>query len=514
MKKYNKYLLMLCGAGLMTLSSCHLDEEPATAYSYDSRKPLITSVTELEHFTNALHGNFRSTFYGVMSQASEVMCDAFNASRGFGNNYGALHVGGTELTAENEEVTSFWGSYYGAIKDYNLYIQYADTFAVHNPNYKADVDLGLGYAHFYRAYSYLQLVRHFAKAYDASTAAKDLGVPVVTVYDQKAQPKRNTVKEVYAQIKKDLDFAAAKLVAVEGAVRSKVPTIDAVNALYARYYLDIKDYANAASCASKVINSAAGYALADAPESMLKEYRNDNGTEPIMQMAGAVLENGAGTNTLYTMWRNNASWGKAGYTPNGNFFQSYYLPTKKLVDAYGNSDLRRATWLTMDYMTFFSGSYYRMPNVFYTFVKYFGNMALTADAITPNARQLVKPFMIGEMYLIAAEANCQLGNTTDAETALNTLQEARGANATSATLANIKNEWFKETVGEGLRMSCLKRWGDGFAGRTPQATAKAMVMPQDYFLKKSMSATDTRWVWPIPAYERKVNPNLEQNPGY
>ncbi len=38
----------------------------------------------------------------------------------------------------------------------------------------------------------------------------------------------------------------------------------------------------------------------------------------------------------------------------------------------------------------------------------------------------------------------------------------------------------------------------------------------EYAEKRAMAADDIHWVWPIPSYEVKVNPNLEneQNPGY
>ena len=83
-------------------------------------------------------------------------------------------------------------------------------------------------------------------AWAASSAATDLCVPLVLVYDQAEKPARATVAEVYAQIKKDLDQAAGLLAGVKGAARAEKPTIDAVNALYARYYIDLGDYTNAA----------------------------------------------------------------------------------------------------------------------------------------------------------------------------------------------------------------------------------------------------------------------------
>lgn len=84
--------------------------------------------------------------------------------------------------------------------------------------------------------------------------------------------------------------------------------------------------------------------------------------------------------------------------------------------------------------------------------------------------------------------------------------------------ATIQNEWFRETAGEGLRMSCLKRWGIGYTGRSAQAGAIAGAVlqqtPSVSYVDKSMPATDYHYQWPIPGYEMKINPNLVQNPGY
>ena len=81
-------------------------------------------------------------------------------------------------------------------------------------------------------------------------------------------------------------------------------------------------------------------------------------------------------------------------------------------------------------------------------------------------------------------------------------------------MENIKKEWFKETVGEGLRFSCVKRWGEGFAVRTPQAEAKNLIMSGDYYEKRALSADSYFLNWPVPAYEIQLNKNLIQNAGY
>lgn len=156
-----------------------------------------------------------------------------------------------------------------------------------------------------------------------------------------------------------------------------------------------------------------------------------------------------------------------------------------------------------------------MKGDFYVFTKYIGNTELSTSGY-PTSGNAIKPFMISEMYLIAAEAYAQAGNASSAKSMLNTLQTARGAKLTDGSMASVKNEWFRETVGEGLRMSCLKRWGDGYSTRAAQDGAiKAIaVMEGENYNKKTLSASDYRLQWPMPTYEMQVNLNLVQNEGY
>ena len=128
---------------------------------------------------------------------------------------------------------------------------------------------------------------------------------------------------------------------------------------------------------------------------------------------------------------------------------------------------------------------------------------------------MIKPILLSEMYLIAAEAELS-SNAAAAKTDLNALQAARGASQTEATAETVQKEWYRETVGLGLRMPCLKRWGLGFNGRPgqPQAVAKEIIVLQANFADKVMNANDSRFVWPVPTHEIQVNRNLVQNEGY
>lgn len=507
---------------LATLSSCDLDLFPRGSINYDESGALFVDATELGYFQTGLYTSYRSGFYGYSSIICEVSCDGFNATADYGNNYGAPHRLDKTFDADDYDVRDFWANRYSAIKNYNVLIKGVETLPEEYSSLLEKAQVVKGEAFFFRASAYLDLVRHFASAYNAASASKDLAVPLVLVYDQMEKPERATVADVYAQIKKDLDSAAVNLAGVAGKIGSQKITIDAVNALYARYYLDVKDYTNAASYADKVIDSEAGYALASTVDEFKAEYYEDKGKEPIIQLYASLSENGSGTNNVYTYMSTSASLKDAEKNPLGRYFNKpYFIPSKKLLDQYDSGDLRLKCWFTAGenaltgetYSVLLGSDYYTDISVF---TKYIGDPLLTStDAL--NSRHNVKPLMIGEMYLIAAEAYFKGGSSTTALVRLQTLQGKRGATPSGVVNEDVlSNEWFKETVGEGLRLSTVKRFGKGYTVRTPQAaalSAKVLNTGPDFY-NKAVSASDFHLVWPIPTNDIQTNPNLVQNPGY
>ena len=526
MKKYNKFLLV-AGIGALSLTSCNLDLEPNNYVPGETKDTLLTE-TSIEFYLNGINQSFRGSFYGSLAYPAEVMCDGFNATNIYGNTYGAIHRIDDGFTASDQNTIDTWAQHYGAMKNYNIFIEQIAKF---KEKYKNDAELIAkaklydGYAHFYRANAYLELVRHFAEAYNPATATTDEAVPLVLTYDIEAKPARATVKAVYDQVKADLDIAAAAI-ATKTSVPLKdtptevnslgvsknnfkmTPTMDGVNALYARYYLDIQNYAKAAEFSKKVMDNPE-FQLASNKDAFEAEYTYDNGTEAVMQLAGNIQEGGANVNSMYTRTEYNKGF-KVSWNPKGYYYQPYYLPSQKLISLYTASDLRFQNWFAKrGIIMYFNDITY---NKIYLFTRYIGNPNLTTAV--PNSRHLVKPFLLPEMYLINAEANEKLGNTTEATRVLNLLQTARGAQLTGSSMNEIGDEWFREMVGEGQRFLFLKRNHMGYTGRAGQPAASQFVYDGPTFTGKSLAADDYHFAWPIPAREIKVNANLTQNPGY
>lgn len=501
--------ILLSGIALAAVVSCELDLYPNSSIVYDENESVIKSSSDLVSFENGLHIAFRGRQSSTFSYVDDLMFDGFNAATDFGNNFGPVHRTDADYNAGNSDIETCWGSNFTSITNYNIAIAAAEALV--GTDLEADALIMKGEAHFYRAFTYLYLARHFGKAYNPATAANDPSVPKITVFDTQARPKRASQAEIYALIKEDLDAAAtllAEVVPEAGKQPFIRPTIDAVNALYARYYLDVQDYANAAEKAAALVDSGI-YKLASTNAEFTDEYINDTGKEPIFQMAASIKEV---PNSLYDYTRIRVSNGEEVYAP-------YFFPSAKLIGAYEDGDLRLKNWFspngTAGRFIYLRGSLNTNDQIL-LFTKFQGNAAYSSDNI-PSGSNAIKPFRIGEMYLIAAESYLAAGEANKAAQYLNALQAARGASETPATVENIRNEWFKETVGEGMRGICLKRWGVGFNGRPAQAalTAEGLVETGPNYADRVFDNDDFfLYTWPIPNYELKINPSLVQNEGY
>lgn len=109
-----------------------------------------------------------------------------------------------------------------------------------------------------RALVHLLFVNDFAMPYNTSTAAQDLGVPIISTADiTMTNLKRATVQEVYDFIIKDLTEAIPNLTSSYN-TNYKVSKAGAEGAL-GRVYLYMHDYANALKYVNAALKDAASY---------------------------------------------------------------------------------------------------------------------------------------------------------------------------------------------------------------------------------------------------------------
>lgn len=361
---------------------------------------------------------------------------------------GPREIANKQMNANNNDAAELWLTAYNAINISNNVLAGLSVVAEGD---KAQVE---GEALFIRAIAYFQLVRFYAKPYEAGQANSQLGVPIVQTptrsISEESKVGRNTVQEVYTQIITDLSKAESQLPEDNEWRASK----GAAAALLARVYLQQGDYAKARDAANRVISSGA-YAL-------LKNYkdvfnRDENSSEDIFAIQLTTQD---GANLMNTHFSIPDFGGRDGDVEILQGHLSLYDPADKRLALFydGNGAIRTGKWNNL-----------------------YGNVNI---------------IRLAEMYLIRAECNQRLGTSVGASALAdyNVVRTRAGLPAaTSVTLDRILLERRLELAHEGHKIHDMKR-------------LKLSVGPLPYNADKL--------VFPLPQREINANGNLQQNPGY
>jgi tetratricopeptide (TPR) repeat protein len=279
-----------------------------------------------------------------------------------------------------------------------------------------------GWALFSRAFAFYNITQLFAKPYDSATAATDLGIPIRLSPDINEKTTRATMEASYAQILSDLNTAEGLLPVAIQVNNLNRPCKLAVQALLARIYLSVGDYADASKYADSVLQ-VYPY-LFDYNSVTLPSFPpfQKNMPEILYQSTFPV-------------------------PGNGNILQGLIcggcIVDSNLIASYDSNDLRRSIYFLRDTSGTFiiSGSY--SGNIFP-----FGGLATD------------------EVYLIRAECYARAGQTTNALNDVDSLLTHRWQTGTftpypitnaAEALDTILVERRKELPFRGLRWSDLRR---------------------------------------------------------
>lgn len=309
-----------------------------------------------------------------------------------------------------------------------------------------------GSAYFLRAWALYNLMQLYAPAFQESTAATDLGVPMPLKSDVNEVVKRHSVAEVYQRILTDLT-AAGELAQdeVDFGRASKA----AVYALHARVLLAMGDYENALMQSN---NSLEEYSTVIDLNISILDYRK----------------------TLFL-----------GIDPNGPFIQvndQNIQVADELYRSYASNDLR---------------------------LRYFRLNALEKPyRIASHALSIYnfRGLDTDEQYLVKAECQAYLGQVEQAMATLNHLLRHRMDQATftgltastkEEALQLVRQERRKELLFRGLRWMDLKRYNREGANMTLSRTLgdKTYTLPPN----------SPKWLYPIPTNEINTS-GIEQNP--
>lgn len=339
-----------------------------------------------------------------------------------------------------------------------------------------------------RAYFYWNLVRMFGSV----PLIKD----VLSSSDEiDAALDRATIEQVYAFIEQDLLAAAEDLPTVIPASENGRVSAYAAQALLAKVYLYQKKWAESKQMCDAVMTG--GFEL-------LEDY--------------AQIWRETGEFSKESIWEVNAigttpNHGIAGYfvvqAPRGagGLGWGFNTPSQNLYDAYEPGDLRRDATIITSGDTLWDGyiTNTAATNKYYNYKCYVSKTMETFNGDDNQTNKNLRIIRYGELLLISAEAENELGNIVAAQDALNQVRNRAGlANTTANNQADLREAIWKERrvemAFEHDRTFDLRRTGR--AGEILRALGINYV-------------DGTHDLFPIPQTEIDLSNNrLLQNPGY
>ena len=504
MKNYIFKTAICAALALPLTTACELDQLPEGTISTEQS---WEKIEDANNYYVGLQSSLRAISGGGYNYVSECQSDLFNEVRG-SSSQNQVHE--WTFTTSQFGGDAVWTGNYSLICSANNIINNIDNIEVETEEDKSYLEMIKGTAYFARAYGYANMVNRYCKNYDAATAANELGLPLVTKVDVNAKPARASLEQTFQQIMSDITKAEALLPVYQ---ETSVPTGYTLMALKARVCLYMKNYEEAIELADELIDA---YPLGSETDYMLTWAADDATYETIYQPTQTVDERVNGYAPIFI----NYNIATEGNNP-------YYLPTQGLMDLYERNDVRKGTFFVRTTISPVMGTASDNAKG-YMFYKFPGNPELLKSGETTGLdgntwANMHKPFRVAEMYLIAAEANLFKADKDEAAAAayLNNLRQARGASQLTQTgdalVAEMKNEWVREMVGEGFRLDCLKRWNDPvkrmkpqeFGGKniilnlTPEQQTELEVNPTDYLYYKM--------IWELPSQDTQANKNLVGN---
>lgn len=367
----------------------------------------------------------------------------------------------------------FYEECYAHIFTYNVVINNVmsatDTDEARKLQLRAEAFLG-------RAFEYLNLVNCYATHYDPQTAETDLGVPLVLSEDINSSYSRNSVKEVYDRIEKDILEALPSL--SDRATSSFQANQVVGKAFLARLYLYMGNYEKALSNGKEVLKTQ--QTLLD-----LKNYISTEGASDHIKDENGEL------------------FPRDGESPEDFFFrpEAFELSgsicgSTDLIDCY-HRDLPAGAIDQRLALFFFKDSAFTWQPM------HFPGKYLWAPYHPMNTG-----FSVPEMILIAAECEARVGTKENAMDYINQLRNYRIINNQKLT-ANDKEEALKIALDE-------RRREIPFTAITRLVDLKRL--NRDDRFKKTITHSADGETWTLPANDRRyimpIPPSvLEQNPG-
>lgn len=432
----------------------------------------ITTMAQLRLATTGV--------YGAIGGQSFIEWSAYftdECRKGIGNRGAGVAVHTWSVNTATDEPEAYYSGLYGTINSANIVLSKMDNVSAVTEEEKKEKQKIYAELIAIRAIAHFDLLRFFATSYTDPNA---LAIPIVNktiVFEKLA---RNTVGQVMSFVKKDLETSYSILNEVSD--NSDVTRITplAVQAIRARIALYSKEYNDAITFSTEVINAVP---LADASE-YIDIWADASNAEVVYKLARV-----SGDGNVGRIFQDN----------NGDIF---YNVSNDLFNKFQSNDVRRRPGALIEpgsTQTNWKVGKYSGPETDYGL----------AD---------IKVVRVAEMYLILSEAQALKAapDFAAAADAINTLRAARRLTPSALpditflnqadAIDKILLERRKELAFEGHRFFDLKRFNLGIDR-----------IPSDVVLNptaEDLPAGDYRFTLPIPQAAIFANDKLSQNPTY
>lgn len=375
----------------------------------------------------------------------------------------------------SEEITAvgmIWRNALEALVNVNNILEYQPELLDKFPSNTEELKRIKAEALFLRALIHFDLVRVYAQPYNFSNDASHVGIPILTrTPSSDDNVTRNSVKDVYEQIEKDLKESAQIYETISGSSSSFYASKNAVHGLLARMYLYMENWQEAINYSSLVMDNIS---LSQGQNYLDMFLDIDDDDESLFKLNGNLK-------TPYIIDFYNIE-SPLGFTSN------------KLYDLFDEqqNDIRLKL---IDQNTSTSLKHIKL------------NQELE------NLDYHIIVLRASEMYLIRAEAYNNLGNMDVAKEDLkvlmarnyqkNTSEITITENTKESLAALIDKERAKEFCFEGHRLFDLTRTKqDLIRDVTTTSNVKQLLYPNN------------KYILPIPQKEMDVNTGMVQNDGY
>lgn len=472
MKKYINLSLVIFS--LLFLFSC------SNFLDVESKEKIETADSEEnytpEQFVTGVYGMFTEWDYAFSFLAiTEIISD--NADKGSSPaDTGSDKNLFDELTFTSTagSLSAMWSRWYKTIGRATLAIEYAESYGLTDETYKNRL---IGECKFLRAVCYFWLVRGWG------------GVTLQHINNT----DRVSKEQVYAFIEQDLTEAMAVLPATYSGTDIGRATKGAAQGLLSKVYLYQQKWQQAYDAATAVINSSEyDYSLLS-DYSLIWRLEGENSSESLfeIQARGQSVAHGVQQYSQTQGARGTTGWGWGFNTPSESLLNAF--------EAEGDNVRRNATIIFRNSVLYDGYVVGNTENAMYN-MKAYSSANKGASDTDKNIRYL----RLGEIYLIQAEAANELGLTSQAHTALNTIRNRVGlANVTTTDQTALRKAiWAERRLELAFEHD---RWFDLI--RTGQAN-EVMTAHGKKFV------TGKHELFPIPNTQLIDTPTMLQNPGW